>query len=104
MIFCMFLFFHVLFMFQKEELQEIIVNAISTARGRGGWRRGRGGRGRGGRGRARRRGGGRGGITNIYHIIIISNSTLIYKFDMLYYYNKLLMFYTLINIYKINIK
>jgi len=39
----MFVFFHVLFMFQKEELQEIIVNAISTARGPGGWRRGRGG-------------------------------------------------------------
>jgi len=36
MIFCKFVFFHVLFMFQKEELQEIIVNAISTARGRGG--------------------------------------------------------------------
>jgi len=50
-------------MFQKEELEEVILNAISTARGRGGWRRGRGGRGR-----ARRRGrGNRGGIINIYH-------------------------------------
>jgi len=50
-------------MFQKEELQEIILNAISTGKVRGGWRRRRGGRGR-----ARRRGrGSRGGITNIYH-------------------------------------
>jgi len=63
MLFYMFFFHLVLFMFQKEELQEIILNAISTARGRGGWRRGRGGRGR-----ARRRArGSRGGITNIYH-------------------------------------
>jgi len=59
MIFCMFLFFHVLFMFQKEELQDVILFVIRAARGRG--VRSRRERGRGwGRGKRWRR-------ENIYH-------------------------------------